>query len=405
MKWMRSWSVAVGLCLLLLAGAVWGSKLVQAAETGPKALVLRLYRRCLDREPADSEVQFWTDRLEQGESNGAQVAGGFFQSEEYRRRNLGDEAYVRDLYQAVLGREPGEAEVQSWLYWLEIGLSREFVLGGFVGSVEFGRFCQACGVEQGSLVSAEPRDQNPEATALVQRAYRTVLGRTGGPEELNSWARFLLSGGTGAELAAGFLQSREFQRRPVSLSDYVDLLYDLFLDRLPDAAGKATWIHTVREGGQTPASLIAGFAGSAEFQRLCAGSGIASGAGIPMEGSMPNIQLYGPELVPEMEGLVNHLRQDAGLSELTNSPRLEELALRRAEEIAGNFSHQGHEGGENIARSTNASISAEEVLESWMGSSGHRGNLMAQGYRYTACAKYVTADGYSYWVQVFSSQP
>ena len=96
MKQKRKRLACAGLCLLLLL-AGWGAKPAQAAESGPEALVLRLYRQCLGREPREEETAFWTERLETGAADGAQVVTGFFWSEEYSRKNPGPEEYVLDL--------------------------------------------------------------------------------------------------------------------------------------------------------------------------------------------------------------------------------------------------------------------------------------------------------------------
>lgn len=87
----------------------------------------------------------------------------------------------------------------------------------------------------------------------------------------------------------------------------------------------------------------------------------------------------------------------------------------RAREIERSFSHTRPNGssfytalqeagityqsaGENIAY---GQTSAQEVMNVWMNSSGHRANILSGNYTSIAVAHYRSAAGVDYWVQLF----
>ena len=117
----------------------------------------------------------------------------------------------------------------------------------------------------------------------------------------------------------------------------------------------------------------------------------------------------------QVAGIVNRERAANGLSPLKYSDKLSEAALVRAEEIQTVFSHTRPNGtrcftavteaginyssvGENIAYGQRT---PEEVMNSWMNSSGHRANILGS-YEYIGIG--VTyKNGTYYWSQFFAT--
>lgn len=114
--------------------------------------------------------------------------------------------------------------------------------------------------------------------------------------------------------------------------------------------------------------------------------------------------------------IVNQQRVAAGLNPLTMDQGLLNTAQLRAQEIVTLFSHKRPDGsdcftafpsghsyiGENIAAGYG---NASYVMEGWMGSPGHRANIMDSDYSAIGIACYYapgTTYGY-YWVQCFGS--
>ena len=107
--------------------------------------------------------------------------------------------------------------------------------------------------------------------------------------------------------------------------------------------------------------------------------------------------------------LVNKERKAAGLSALTMDKELLHAAVLRGKELVVRFSHTRPNGGdcttaspnirgENIAAGQN---SAQAVMESWMNSSIHRGNILNSKYNSIGIAC-IYNNGYR-WVQCFGT--
>lgn len=115
--------------------------------------------------------------------------------------------------------------------------------------------------------------------------------------------------------------------------------------------------------------------------------------------------------------LVNAERAKVGLKELTLSDKLNSIADTKAKDMAINnyFSHTSptygspfemlqHFGvtyraaGENIAA---GQITASEVMNSWMNSSGHRANILNANYTELGVGYYEGGKYRTEWVQLF----
>ncbi len=114
--------------------------------------------------------------------------------------------------------------------------------------------------------------------------------------------------------------------------------------------------------------------------------------------------------------LTNAERKTADLKPLTANPRLMEAARKHAENMAkqDKLDHvldekthadrtkaAGYKSGfvgENIAWNQK---DAKEVVAGWMGSEGHRDNILKKEYTEIGVAVAKNAKGEPYWVQVF----
>lgn len=87
------------------------------------------------------------------------------------------------------------------------------------------------------------------AQASIGRLY-TILGRAPDIEGLKSWLSQSASGGAGAQVADGFVQSAEFSQSLPNASNaaFVEKLYHNVLDRGSDAGGLAHWVNLLDAG-------------------------------------------------------------------------------------------------------------------------------------------------------------
>ena len=108
----------------------------------------------------------------------------------------------------------------------------------------------------------------------------------------------------------------------------------------------------------------------------------------------------------EVVRLTNEERSNHGVGTLEVDEDLMALAKIRAEEVSTKYSHERPDGshvvqmgyGENVG----AKASAEKQVTSWMGSDGHRTNILREVYTRIGVGCYQTEGGKYYWVQIFS---
>ncbi|MEI3238988.1 MAG: DUF4214 domain-containing protein [Lachnospiraceae bacterium] len=116
-----------------------------------------------------------------------------------------------------------------------------------------------------------------DLAGFVTRLYQICLDRTPDANGLQSWIDVLQNHrDSGAGVAFGFVFSPEYQKKNTSNDEYVTMLYRVMLGREPDASGKASWIKLMQDG-VTRKYIFAGFIGSKEFTGICNSYGVDRG--------------------------------------------------------------------------------------------------------------------------------
>jgi len=108
-------------------------------------------------------------------------------------------------------------------------------------------------------------------------------------------------------------------------------------------------------------------------------------------------------LIPIERNIIAHTnaeRERYGLPPLEIDPELVRSARKHCAWMTRNRSlqHTRASVGENIAMGYRTS---REAVRAWMGSSGHRANILNRSYRRIGAAAYRTEDGTIYWCQQF----
>lgn len=123
--------------------------------------------------------------------------------------------------------------------------------------------------------------------------------------------------------------------------------------------------------------------------------------------------------------LVNEERAAVGLGPVAVDPRLREAAREHSKDMGdlGFFDHNSPikgkvkftdrikgqglakfgTAGENIAMISGGQNRAQQFMNMWMNSPGHRANILGEDYNYIGVGIYVTANGEVYATQEFSS--
>ena len=237
-----------------------------------EGFVTRLYNLCLNRKPDAGGLAYWVNKLVNGTDTAAYVVKGFFESKEMINKNLNDTEFLEICYLAMMDRKSDASGRKYWLNILGSGMSRDFVLKGFIDSNEFNNICGDFGVKKGTLETTEPRDVNKGITSFVVRCYTKALGRKFDVNGLNYWVEIILASDNPRDAALytasdGFFHSKEFQNKNVGDEEYVKVLYQTFLNREADKGGFNYWFSKLNNG-MSRDEVMNGFAYSKEFENL-----------------------------------------------------------------------------------------------------------------------------------------
>lgn len=239
-----------------------------------EAFVDRLYRLVLGRKPEASGKAYWTDELCNRRKTGAQVGYGFVFSQEYTAKKTTDRAFVEMLYKVYMNRTADEAGLTYWMDVLKQGVSREYVFKGFVDSAEYLKICESYGIERGTITLNQARDKNLNLTKYVNRLYQTSLGRGGEADGLNYWCSVIRNKTTTpVQAAESFICSPEFEKKNLSDTEYVKVLYRTFMGREYDQAGLNYWTGRLKQG-ESRRTVLRSFAGCPEFRNIIKSFGL-----------------------------------------------------------------------------------------------------------------------------------
>lgn len=256
-------------------------------EDKARSFVTRLYNVCLDREPDTEGLNGWTEILSSGRMTGSQVAYSFIFSDEFKSKNYCNECFLKQLYKAFMGREYDDGGLKYWMEQLQGGMSREAVFYGFAFSDEFVALCLEYNIEPGEAGSLPEYGTIPTGncagcgkkdgvTEFVERMYSVCLDREPDPDGLAYHCGTLRNHScSGRQVASNFVFSDEFKGKGYSDEEFVEYLYRVFMGREFDEGGKTYWVGAL-QNGETKESVFERFGACDEFVDICNGYGIAN---------------------------------------------------------------------------------------------------------------------------------
>ncbi len=282
---------AFGLTAAIALGSILPGNTLQvkaASDSGVEAFVSRMYTVALGREAEEAGLKDWSSQLENKTNDGAGLAHGFIMSDEFRKKGLDDKEYLDILYATFFDREPDEGGYNDWMGKLKSGTARSAVLAGFTNSEEFSNLCEKFGILRGYMYS-DGSAANAGIGQFVSRLYSKALGRTGESAGINDWTTQIATRATTAEQTAtnGFFNSAEFQQKDLTNSEFLDILYATFFDRVADEGGKTEWQNKM-QAGTSRGDVILGFSRSEEFNNLLAKYGLTGEIHLPTADETPN---------------------------------------------------------------------------------------------------------------------
>ena len=111
-----------------------------------------------------------------------------------------------------------------------------------------------------------------DITSFVERLYENVLGRNSDINGLNNWINTLQSSNA-ADVAKSFFNSQEFLNANYSNGEYIEKLYQTFMDRNSDIGGYNNWLNQL-QSGVSRNSILDAFSQSQEFSIIAQNYGI-----------------------------------------------------------------------------------------------------------------------------------
>ena len=106
-------------------------------EEKAKEYVSRCYEFILGRAATDKELEKWVGPMMNGTKTADQIARGFLFSEEFKGKNVGNEALVKILYKVYLNREADPAGLAGWTAKLDSGMTLKDLLDALVKTAEY----------------------------------------------------------------------------------------------------------------------------------------------------------------------------------------------------------------------------------------------------------------------------
>lgn len=236
------------------------------------------YESILGREPSDVELDSWINKFVYNHAQCADVLHSFYNSVEFTSRKLSDEDYVKNLFISILGRMPSQEEIDWKMQFLDMGVSRNYILRSVVMTEEFLSVCNSAEVGAGTFTLDDVRDENPYTTQFVAGLYRNFLGREFDENGLKNWVydiRYL--GWTASDVVSKFTDSKEFNSKIDDDNDYVATLYRGILGREPSDEEVSKWVGVIGDG-YSRKYVLSCLIKFQEFADLCSKGNIRTGS-------------------------------------------------------------------------------------------------------------------------------
>jgi hypothetical protein len=238
--------------------AISRDAVVQAIQNSPESLggvVMRLYQDYLGRPASAAEVAPWIAALQSGSLTPQQISVALLTSGEYQQRSqsqpraghapaapvlpTGTVGQVSKLFNDLLNRQPGTAELASW---------SQMITSRSLSKVDVASLI---------LHSAEAQAN------VIGRDYQRYLGRPADAAAAQSWLPALVTGGSEQQVLVGILSSQEYYQDQGSTVDgFIRALYRDLLHRQAQTTEVAQWR---RQAAASRASVVQQFLSSSEY--------------------------------------------------------------------------------------------------------------------------------------------
>ena len=138
----RDGEIEMGFVRCVVGGAV--SESMRAARA--REFVSYFYQNSYWRLPSQEDYDYWVPLLVEGTVTGSIFALRVFEGEDYTRIGLSNLSHVNNLFWALYGRPPSDAERSYWVGVLDSGTPRVWVNNQFIYSENYQQYCQRYGI-------------------------------------------------------------------------------------------------------------------------------------------------------------------------------------------------------------------------------------------------------------------
>jgi hypothetical protein len=153
----------------------------------------------------------------------------------------------------------------------------QFVVGLDLRTTDLDNRYWSTGLTVDDLTSYFPPNARQQVEAFITRFYQLCLNRTPDQGGLDAYVDYLLDGTmTGAQVAYNFVFSPEFLDQDTTNAQYLQVLYEAFFNRAPDAAGYSVWYQKLNNSEMSRLEALNAFTGAQEFLNLCEDYGITA---------------------------------------------------------------------------------------------------------------------------------
>ena len=257
----------------------WTADPGKPGDSGFAGFIERLYTMALDRDSDPEGKAYWIRQVVEEGKTGAECARFFLLgSDEFLGRNLTTEKFVEILYDTFFDRVPDAEGKKGWIEAIQSGRkTKADVVNDFIESTEWCDVCASYGVKSGAQWHKATKPSE-NAKNFATRLYTCCLKRDAEAGGLQYWALALTNlEKTGASAAQFFFEGEEFVGLKTSDKEYITRLYTTFMDREPSEKEVGYWINELTSGRNTRQSILAFFAQSPEFTKICKQYGIERG--------------------------------------------------------------------------------------------------------------------------------
>ncbi len=196
-----------------------------------EAYIKGIYNTVLGRNADPTGLSYWISQFNAGVSH-LTLVNSFWNSPENRTRE------VNTYYQTYLGRAADPQGLSYWVQQLTNGVDETSIVFSF-------------------LLSAE--ELQATNTVFIQRLYEGALSRAAGTSDISYWTGQLQNGVTRQQVAEDLVFSAE------AAGVAVDSDYGAYLGRAADATGRANWVAEISSQKATYASVAISLLASDEF--------------------------------------------------------------------------------------------------------------------------------------------